>query len=99
MCPRVLTNFCGFDVVVMPPSPDDEVFREYPSRTIYWSSDRNASGNRTLVFTNLGVEKTSFAELQVRALLSEERVEPGGEMVQQLLSQVRSYYKLNETLP
>ena len=99
MCPKVLTNFCGFDVLVMPPSPQDEIFRKYPSRTIYWSSDRNASGNRTLVFTRIGVEDTRFAELQVRALLSEEGAEPAGEMVQQLLSQVRSYYQHNETLP
>jgi len=88
----VLTSFCGFDVVVMPPSPQDEIFRDYPSRTIYWSAYRNA-GCRTLVFTRLGLENPRLADLQVRALLSEERVEPDSAMVQQLLSQVRGYYQ------
>ena len=93
MGPKVLTNFCGFDVVVMPPSPKDEIFRNYPSRTIYWSAYRNANGQRTLVFTRMGLENPRLADLQVRALLSEERVEPDGAMLEQLLSQIRSYYQ------
>jgi len=83
----LLTDFCGFAIAAMPPSPQDDRLREFPSRAIYW--DRPT---KTLVFTKLGVESLTFAALHVRALFAEEHVEVSDEMVQQLLSQVRRYY-------